>query len=137
MMNTATRVNVAKDRKNKGFTLIEVMVSLSILGIASSLMLASFLNQVKTINRSIINTGAVFSASFILDQMRSQDISNLPNTGSDPAVEVTRDSKTYNVVVSYCQDSSFCSTNTRHLTADVSYKSKDIYSVETVYTKFE
>ena len=123
--------------KQKGFTLIEVMVALSILGLTSSLMLVSFLNQVRTINRNVVKSGAVIAAAFVLDEIRSRDIATLPTSGSDAPVQITRDSKDYDVTISYCLNAALCSSATKHLTASVSYKSKEVYSVETVYTDFE
>ena len=123
--------------KQKGFTLIEVMVALSILGLTSSLMLASFLNQVRTINRNVVKSGAVIAAAFVLDEVRSGDISALPISGSAAPVQITRDSKDYDVTISYCLNAALCSSSTKHLTASVSYKSKEVYNVETVYTDFE
>jgi len=123
--------------KEKGFSLIEVMVSLSILGFTSSLMLTSFINQIRTINRSVIKSGAVLAASFVLDDIRAGDISALPMSGEDEAIRVVKDSKDYDIFISYCLDSTFCSTNTREITAKVFYNLKEVYSVKTVYTKFE
>ena len=122
---------------NKGFSLIEVLISISIMSISSSVMLTSFMSQVQTVNDSVVKSASIYAAQRVLDEIRTESIDALPSTGSDDAVSVAVDGKSYSVVVTYCIDSSYCSTNARHITVDVSYNGTSVYDVETVYTTFE
>ena len=82
----------------------------------------------------------IYAAQKVLDELRAEDPSTFPSTNtSDSPVNVTVGERTYSVVVTYCSNSNFCpstsSDDTRHLKAVVSFNNKQVYEIETVFTK--
>jgi hypothetical protein len=71
-----------------------------------------------------------------LEDLRKEQISSLPTTGSDAAVAVEVSGRQYDVVVSYCVRNEFCaSASNRHLALNVQYQGATWYEVETVFTQ--
>ena len=119
-----------------GFTMLELMVTLSILGIVMIYVAPAFTAQLQFNTQSEIKTGAMAAGQQILDELRIVDPTTMPASGSDAPVDVTISNRTFSVVTSYCQNASYCvSNNTRHLTVGVSYRGVEQFSVQTVYTR--
>lgn len=122
----------------KGFTLLEVMITMVIFGIVAASMASAFAAQAWFNTRSESRSEAVAAAQQVLDQLRFEDPASLPESGSDDPVDVTVGNHTYQVVVSYCTVPSFCTTaNNRHIQVDVSYYDTVRYSVQTVFTRLQ
>jgi prepilin-type N-terminal cleavage/methylation domain-containing protein len=128
----------------QGFTLLETLVAMLVLLAA----LAGVVPLFMTYRLSIINneeeTGAIYISEQLMDQIRQVDASTMPTGGSYTALpsgvsieEVDHLGKTYNPTITYCQNSTFCDTNSRHILIEVNRNGDEIYEVETVYTKFE
>lgn len=121
---------------NAGFTLLEVLVSMVIFSIASAAMAQSFLTHLTMNNRSERRSEAIASAQQVLDQIRTEDPTSLPASGSASPVTVTMGPRTYTVTATYCGDNTFCtSNNIRHIGIEVAYRNTVIYEVETVYSQ--
>lgn len=120
--------------KERGFTLIEVMVALSIFSIVSAGMLPAFLTYLKYNVNAQVKTEAALAAQEVLDEKRVEDPSDMPTSGSDPAQTVLIGNHSFDVTVSYCENTAYCAIDTRHLAVDVTYKGEVIYALETVYT---
>jgi len=127
--------------KDAGFTLIEVLVALTIMGIISVAMAPSFISHARMNTMSEKKTEAIQAAQMILDGTRIQDMSSLPTSGSATAVSVDIGDRVYEVVVKYCEASQYCpptvSNNTRHITAEVFLDGDEIYELQTVFTKLQ
>lgn len=124
--------------KDKAFTLLEVMVAMMILGLVAAGMAPVFINHLKTNTRAELKTESIAVAQQVLDELRSQDPTNFPMSGSDAPILVDGGSRSYTVIVSYCKVTSYCaSANTRHIEVAVRYMGSTIYEVETVYTKLK
>ena len=122
--------------KQSGFSLIEVMVAMVIFGVVSASMAPVFMNHLKFNTAMEVRSGAYAAAQQVLDDLRSQDPSSMPSSGSSAATSVPAGDRIYSVVTSYCLQASYCaSANIRHLKVEVSYKGNLVYSVETVFTK--
>jgi len=120
----------------KGFTLLEVVFSLALFGLTISALSPAFLSYLEYISDSELRTEAVAAAQQVLDDLRFEEPPDMPLSGSDDAVDITIGDHTFEVVVTYCAEASFCvSNNTRHLSVDVTYFDREMYHVETVYTQ--
>jgi len=119
----------------KGFTLVESLVALSILGIALAAMMPGFLTQtdVNTLNEE--RWGAVEAAQQVMEELRQVNPGSLPTSGSAATQVVTVGNRDYEVVVSYCRRNEYCGSDSRHLAAEVQFGGRVIYTVETVYTR--
>ncbi len=123
-------------KSSRGFTLLEVLVSICIMGVVLASMVPAFHSHIKVNNRMEIRSGAMAAAQQILDDMRSQDPAGFPSSGSDPIEYVTAGERTFDVTVSYCTNVSYCpSDTTKHIRVEVDYLGEMVYAVETVFTQ--
>jgi prepilin-type N-terminal cleavage/methylation domain-containing protein len=131
------RLNTRKNarRSDDGFTLIEVLVSLTLFSIASIGFAKAFVNQVRFITQSEQRTGAIQAAEQVLDAARVSDPSLLPTSGSvDKTVQIG--SRSYVVSTLYCLDASFCiSPRIRHITVRVTLRGVPQYEVATAFAQ--
>ena len=118
-----------------GFTLVEILFALTLFGIAVASCFPAFLGHIQFNNQSEVRSGAYAAAQVLLDELRLEDPSSLPSSGSDAATEIQVGTRTYSVVASYCEDSTFCGSETRFITVRVSYLGEEVYEVSTVYTE--
>lgn len=124
--------------RQAGFTLLEVLVSMVIMGVVLASMVPAFLSHVKVNTRTEVRSGAIAAAQQILDDMRSQDPATFPSTGSDPIEVVDAGSRSYDVTVSYCTNATYCpSDETKHIRVEVEYMGEMVYAVETVFTQLQ
>ncbi len=122
--------------KQRGFTLLEVMISLFIFSIVLTGMSRAFIQNIRANTSTQIRTEAIGAAQQVLDNVRLQDISALPTSGSSAPQSVVVGNHTYTVVIKYCLDVTMCAlTSTRHLTVDVDYNSERVFETETVFTQ--
>lgn len=120
----------------KGFTLLEVFVALGVFLSVAGAMAPSFVFHLKQNTQNTWRTGAIAAAQGVLDDLRIQDPSTFPTSGSDPVQEVQIGTRAFQVTTSYCTVSAYCpSTETRHIEVEVEYRGKTLYTVETVFTK--
>lgn len=119
----------------RGVTLIETLVALAILGISLAGILPSFVTQLHSNTRNEERSGAVIAAQWVLDSLRLQDPSTLPATGASAPQLVTIGASPYEVTTRYCQRTAFCGVNSRHLRIEVRLRNRELYDVETVYTR--
>ena len=119
---------------NKGFSLIEAIIAVAILGILMAGVIPGFMSNLQTNDQNERRSEAVNLAQQTLETLRRTDMSSLPMQGSSSA-ETAQNSRTYTVVTSYCKVASYCAQNSaRHLTVEIRYQGKKVYEVETVYT---
>jgi Tfp pilus assembly protein PilV len=123
----------AVEYREAGVTLIEVMASLCILLVVLSVMVAGFFSNLHSNMNVQIRYEAIQAAQSVIDQLRFQNLSG----STDPLqTSVAVGTRTYNVNVTYCGVSTYCSDQLRYLNVGVSYRSNQIYSTDTVFAKF-
>jgi prepilin-type N-terminal cleavage/methylation domain-containing protein len=125
-------------RREQGFTIVEVMVSLGIFGIVSAMMATSMVQMLRTNYDNEVRSGAYSAAQLVLDDFRSQNISLLPTSGNGTIQNITISGKTFNVTPTFCITASDCATaNIRGIRVSVSHKSQVRYVVDTVYARLQ
>ena len=136
--NWAQSSNVDFHQNTRGFSLIETLVALGILGVVIAAASTSLIKNLYYNHRAEILFEGVHAAQTVLDDLRFEDISNLPSTGTDSPRTVTSQSKRqYKVYVTYCKTSQYCSSESvRQLHVRVEFKSRTVYETETVFTEF-
>lgn len=118
----------------QGFTLLEVLVSMLIFLIVSASMATSFVSHLKRNNDTEVRSGAVTVAQLRLDALRLVDPPTLPSSGSEVTTEESG-GRTFNIETSYCEDPTYCTTNSRSIIVRVSYAGSQVFQTETVYTR--
>ncbi len=123
-------------RKENGFTLLEVMIALMIFSIVMGGMVPAFIAQLRQNTLGEIRTEAIAAGQIVIDQLRILDPASLPSSGSDSPRSVTVGTRTYSVIVSYCENATYCATvNNRHITARVSFNNVEYFETQTVFTQ--
>jgi prepilin-type N-terminal cleavage/methylation domain-containing protein len=123
---------------NRGFSLVEVMVSISLFSIVSAMMATSFTQLLKTNYDNEIRSGAYRAGERVIESYRQQAISTLPTTGSAAAQTITVNGRDYSVVPSFCAVASFCTTaNIRHIRVTVNYENTKRYEVDSVFAEVQ
>ena len=123
--------------KSRGFTLLEVLVALSILGIVSAGLVPNFIRQLKFNTQSEVRAEAIEAAVRVLDLLRLADPTGLPSSGSSDQAIVSIGDRDFGVTTAYCPETTYCTSNTRHLRVLVAYKNDQVYTVDTVFTKLK
>lgn len=120
----------------RGVTLIEVLVSMSLFAIASLAIGHAFNTHVMFNNKSEKKSGAIVAAQQVLDQLRVLDPATFPTSGSDADRSVTVGSRTYTVSVQYCNPTTYCtSNNIRFIHVAAKLNGQTEYSVDTVFSQ--
>jgi len=120
--------------RNRGFSILEVLIAIVILAIALSAIIPVFANYLRINTVSEMRTQAVELAQQRLETLRLRDPARLPTGGADTSDHV-QDGRTFTVKTLYCLDASVCNATTRHVTVRVERGGKELYEVETVFTK--
>jgi len=120
--------------RQAGFTLLESLVAVAILGIVLSAILPTFLTYLDANTMSEERTGALAAAQETMEQLRQLDPATLPNTGSSPLQVVSVGQRDFEVMTHFCTANQFCGDDRRHLLIEVSYGGRTVYSVESVFT---
>ena len=121
--------------RERGFTLLEVLVSLGLFSIISTSLAASFAHHLKTNNLTERKSAAVMAAQQVMDEVRVQDPATLPSTGRTTQT-VTIGNRAFTVVTDYCSETTYCtSANIKHIKITVSFSNQSVYQVSTVYAQ--
>lgn len=128
----------------QGFSLVESLAALVILVTVLGFAAPLFMDQRFSNIKSEIRTGAVAASQQILEQTRVDPnlfnpFINPPIPRSDPprTISSVTGGHTYEATVHYCENSSFCATNTRHIRVEIKSNGRTVYNVETVYTQLQ
>ncbi len=123
-------------RTQRGFTLIEVMISLLIFSVVLGGMAPAFVSQLKSNSRSQIRTEAIAVSQQVMDSLRLQNPSTLPVSGSSSPEIITFGNRSYSAVAFYCEATAYCTTaNNRHITVRVSHNNVQVFETQSVYTQ--
>lgn len=121
-------------KTESGFSLVEVMVAMSIFVTVSAMMAPSFIYHLKTNYMAEVKNGAIAATQQRLDVIRSQDPSSLALTGNDTQ-NITVGERTFAVKTIYCNNSAWCTQSSRHLKIEVTHRNKVVYRAETVFSQ--
>ena len=120
----------------QGFSLVEAIVAILILGVALAAIVPGFIFQAETTRNNELRTGGVAAAQQELDRLRRLDFATWEDSGTSNTVDSGL--REYQVTIVYCEDGlDLCQTSVRHVRADVSYNGEEIHSVETVFTTLD
>ena len=122
----------------KGYSLLEVLISLAIFSMVFAVMSPAFVSQLKGNRFSQLKMEAIQAANTVIDQKRLIDPALMPASGDEAAITVPVNNKNYSVLVTYCSDSTYCTSNTiRQLRFIVSYNNENVFETETVFTQLD
>lgn len=118
-----------------GFSLMEVLVAMGLFSIAATAAVPAFVGHLKHNTIWERKTGAVSAVTTVLEELRVGSPTDLPLTGdADPTI-VEVGGREFEVVLSYCENSSRCAAQAREITARAYYKDELMYEVVTVYAQ--
>ena len=121
----------------KGFTLVESLIAMAIMGIALAGVLPSFIHNLDTNTSSERHSDAVAVAQQVLEQLRVEDPTLMPTSGSSDIQILTVGGRDYEVVERYCDITAYCTSASRHIIVEVSFAGREIYELETVFTQLQ
>jgi Tfp pilus assembly protein PilV len=128
----------------KGLTLIEAIIATLFFGVTVSVVLPGFMNFQTSTLRNEGELGAVAVSQQILDELRRVEVTSLPSSGTTTTLPSGASTtklylgKEYSAAISYCpRIPTDCDANTRQIQVQVSLHGKPIYTVETLFAKFE
>ena len=120
---------------SRGFTLVEALFAMAILGVALTSILPSFLTYLDTNSLSEERSDAVAAAQLVMEERREADPASLPSSGSSAVRYVPVGTREFEVVTTYCQDASLCGADRRHVVVEVSFGGNAIYDVSSVFAR--
>ena len=118
----------------RGFTLLEVLLALGMLGIVMVVVIPAFFAYLEANTRNEIRSGAVAAAQQVMETLRQQDPASLPSSGSSAIELVNVGAREFEAVTQYCVESGFCNATSRHLMVEVSFGGAIVYTVESVFS---
>ena len=121
-----------KTNSEKGIGMIEALVALVVIAIATSTILPTFISFSRANTASEIRTGAVDAAEWVLESYRYQKISTLSRDDKQETILVN--SREYEVFSTFCDNSGLCDDSTVQIIVEVFYNGKAYYKLQTVYT---
>jgi prepilin-type N-terminal cleavage/methylation domain-containing protein len=119
-----------------GFTLLEMIAALLIFSLVLGGLAPVIVAQAKRNTSMEIRAGALGAAQRTFDELRIEEITGLPTSGTWGPEDVEVNGRTYQVTTEFCSVSTYCSTvNNRHVSVTVRYKNEETFSAETVFTQ--
>lgn len=119
--------------RQAGFTLIEFMFAVTVFGVAAAAMTQSFAQMSQRNANHEVRSGAIGAAQKVLDELRIENVTSLPSTGST-TTEVVYGGRTFSVQTTYCAIAAYCASNSiRHIRVGVIYREQTRYQVDTVF----
>jgi prepilin-type N-terminal cleavage/methylation domain-containing protein len=120
---------------SKGFTLLEALIALGILGVTLVALIPAFQMLMDANSLSEERSNALAAAQEVVEGLRHEDPASLPSSGSSAVQAISVGAHEYEVVTHYCQDTTYCGSDSRHIVVEVSFAGKDVYAIETVFTR--
>lgn len=123
-------------RTSSGFTMIEVLVALSLFAIVSAGITPALIHHTRSNTNSVIRTGAIAALQHGMDNLRRMDPSAMPTTGANPSYPLVVGGRTYQVTERFCTDPALCiDADTRQIRIEVTHLAKLYYAAESVFTR--
>lgn len=127
-------------KNESGLTLVESVVSLLIFFVALGGIIPLFLNYTISSINNEKRSAAIAISQEVIDSIRhnqDEDFDDIPTSGSETQASITYLEREYTPVVSYCQNSAYCSDIARHIKVEIFQNAQSIYEAETVFTTFD
>jgi prepilin-type N-terminal cleavage/methylation domain-containing protein len=121
----------------RGFTLLEALIAMAILGIALAGMIPTFQSFMDANSFSEERSNAVAAGQVVMETLRQAEPSSLPSSGTSSAQAVTVGNHEYEVVATYCQVPSYCTSAARHIVVEVSFAGDTVYTLESVFSRIQ
>lgn len=122
-------------RSRGGFTMVEAIVALALLGIMLTALLPSFVQNIQVNTQSELRTDAVAVAQVEMDRLRA--VGAWPATGTKRTV--TTELATYETELTYalyCRDGT-CFQGARRVQVEVRHNGRRLYQATTVFTSLD
>lgn len=121
--------------KEDGFTLLEALVAMGLMAILLVGVLPTFSVLLAANTRNEERTGAVAVGQQVMEQLRQEEIADLPEDGAVGPQIVSVDGRDYEVRTWYCLAEQFCGEDSRHVLIEVNYGGQTVFAIESVYTQ--
>lgn len=131
-----TKYSSKINRNQQGFTLLEVLISLSILAIALSSLMPVFASLSKFNTKMDFKTKAIAAGQERLEAIRESDHATIPTSGTVDTNHVV-DGTPLIAKTTYCKTSSFCTGDNKHIFVEIMHNGNKIHELETVFANFE
>lgn len=124
-------------RNRSGFTLIEAVVALVIMGVVLAALLPALARNMSINTTGDLRTGAVAVAQETLDNLRATTEDDWPGSGTETDVDTGETVYASEVTYEpYC-DGGNCFVGAREVQVRVSHNGQLLYQVETVFTSLD
>ncbi|MBA2667278.1 MAG: prepilin-type N-terminal cleavage/methylation domain-containing protein [Trueperaceae bacterium] len=120
----------------RGFTIIEAIIAVAVIGIIVVGVLPLFINYARINTESEFRTGAVTAAQQVMDRLRFEPFTGWVASGTVQSIDT--DLRTYDVTITYCTaELTLCQSGSRHVRLEVANSGRTYYTVESVFSRFE
>lgn len=123
-------------RDERGFGLVEAIVSLVILGVMLTALIPAFVSNIEFNTTSQARTGAVAVAQETMDGLRAVG-EDWPASGTETEVDTSSGTYTTRLVHGQHCDGEQCFDGARRVSVTVSQNGRQLYQVETVFTTLD
>lgn len=120
----------------RGFTIIEAIIAVAVIGIIVVGVLPIFINYARINTESEFRTGAVTAAQQVMDRLRSEAFTSWVDSGTVQSIDTSL--RSYDVTITYCTpELTLCQSGSRHVRLEVANSGRTYYTVESVFSRFE
>lgn len=120
----------------KGFTIIEVLIAISIFGIVMGSLASASIGFTNWITKSERKVGAIAVVQRAIESLRDDDPAAMPTSGT-VSETVASGGRSFVVETSYCQNAAYCTTSARHITVTAKFAGTAIFKSQTVFAQLE
>ncbi|MBB6098243.1 type IV pilus modification protein PilV [Deinobacterium chartae] len=118
-------------RRSQGFTLIEVLIALTVFGIAMMAIIPMFVSNMQMNSDSELRTQGAHLAQDYIEALRLKD----PGALAAETKTVNVGSRTFRIESEYCTKSSLCGSGSKHILVKVRHNNEIVFQTETVFTQ--
>jgi len=121
----------------RGFTLVESLIALALLSVTLVALIPTFQNFMDANTVSEERSNALAAAQEKIETLRHIDPASLPSSGSSGVEAIQVGEHEFEVETHYCRQSAYCGSASRHILVEVSFAGKQVYAIETVFTRLQ
>lgn len=121
--------------RQDGFTLLEATIALAILSVALVAMIPGFQTFLDANSLSEERSNALAAGQRAIETLRGKDPASMPSSGTSAVQAITVGSHEYEILTHYCKEASHCDADSRHIVVEVGFAGKNVYTIETVFTR--